>query len=124
MAPVCEMLDAGRADHYRSALRLQQEVMADPERTPSAQILQKMTQRKQSFFEYGLDQARAHREYFANLPDLEPERQAHFEQAVASSLETAQTMELRDEAPFEEYLASYFRDIDLELAAAADPGRN
>ena len=82
----------------------------EPERTPSARLLAELRQRRASFFEYSLELARDHHEYFlAMRQDGDEERR--LEQAAAESLAEAEALERRPAEPFADYLRRYFASV-------------
>jgi glutamate--cysteine ligase len=109
LRPVCALLDAGAAQAcYQASLDHQLGKILDPGQTPSARVLAAMGEKELSFFEFATDLSRRYRDYFRNLPAIEPARLALLEQEVADSLRRNREMEARDEIPFEEFLARYY----------------
>ena len=109
LAPICRLLDGDDpARSYSAALELQTAKIEDSSLTPSARILAEMRQEGESFFEFARRMSRQHREYFASLPPMSPERLAAFEAEAARSLEAQQALEAAQDEPFEAYLARYF----------------
>lgn len=94
---------------YAHAVWLAQSLLADPDATPSARLLDKLHSEKCSFFDFTLQQAVVHRDYFASIAPLTTERQAMFEQEVRESLEKQKAIEAGDDQNLDEYLAQYFR---------------
>ena len=109
LAPVCRLLDGeDPARSYSASLELQAAKIADPELTPSARILAEMRDEGESFFEFAARMSRQHRDYFAALPPMSPDRLAGFEAEAARSLEAQQVMEEAPQEAFEAHLARYF----------------
>jgi len=109
MTGVCELLDRGRDDGaYRQALAAQAEKVADPERTPSAMILESMRVNGEPFFTFAMRMSRHHREQFAAAGPLPPQRHALLQREVETSLEKQREIEASDRISFESYLESYF----------------
>jgi glutamate--cysteine ligase len=61
-----------------------------------------------SFFEYALDVARRHRDYFASIAPMPPERAQQIEREATESVQRQHDIEAEDDISFEEYLARYF----------------
>ncbi len=109
MTGVCELLDRGRSDGaYRQALASQEEKVADPERTPSAMILESMRANGEPFFTFAMRMSRHHREQFVGAGPLPPPRHDLLLREVATSLEKQREIEAADRISFESYLESYF----------------
>lgn len=106
---VAELMDAatGEAD-YSAAAEVQLEAVGDAEKTPSARIIQDLRDQQLGFYHYAMARAREHREYFASLRPLTPERQAQFEEEARRSLERQAEIEASDSIGFDEYLAAYY----------------
>ena len=110
MQPIAELFDrAHGGNDYADALARQQEKIHTPDATPSARILEKLEGRKQSFFQFAMNQALAHRDHFLSRQRCD-ETNARLEQLAASSLTEQAAWEQENEPPFSEYLADYFRD--------------
>ncbi|MBI4695759.1 MAG: glutamate--cysteine ligase [Gammaproteobacteria bacterium] len=115
--PICDMLDAGRADAaYVSAQRLQSETLADPERLPSARLLAEMRASQMPFSEYMSALSRQHAGYFRTRP-LDTARAAEFEKLAADSRAEQRAIEAADRLSFEEYLEAYFAERLPEASA-------
>ncbi len=116
MQSVAEILDSCEPDRrYTSALALQREVAADPERTPSARMLKEMADNRESFFEFALRKSLEHRD--AHLASPLPEsRENDFREIAQRSLDDQRTIEAADTLSFEEYLERYFNQTLPEKA--------
>ncbi|WP_260291165.1 glutamate--cysteine ligase [Sedimenticola hydrogenitrophicus] len=108
MEPVCELLDKWDADQpYRQALLQQQACVAEPDRTPSARMLQEMREQGEGFFHFARRKSLQHRDYFNGfIPDAE--RYRMFRQETEASLIRQQEMEQQDKGDFARFLADYF----------------
>ena len=106
---IAAMLDAGNED-YREAVEQQRHAFEDPAATPSARVIAEMSEREQGFFEFTLEIARAHREYFRALP-LEPTQLENFRQLAQRSIQEAEVLENSPQPDFDEFLASYLAGI-------------
>jgi len=106
---VAELIDAGEdGESYVQAVRQMQSMLGDPDATPSARLLNELRDSNCSFFELALSIARQHREYFASLAPLSPDRTAQFELEVTQSLHRQREIEEHDDISLDEYLAGYF----------------
>jgi glutamate--cysteine ligase len=109
VAEVAALLDDDD-DSYRAAVTVAREALSDPERTPSAHLLQDLAEERATFFEYALGLARSHRDYFASLAiDADQDRRLA-ELAVKSLAETA-ALEQGPAPSFDEYLKAYFASV-------------
>jgi glutamate--cysteine ligase len=95
-------------ESYAYAVRLAQSLVADPDTTPSARLLDKLRSDKCSFFDFTLQQAVIHRDYFAAIAPLTEQRQATFEQEARESIERQEAIEVGDTLSLDDYLAEYF----------------
>jgi glutamate--cysteine ligase len=115
LQPVAELLDRaiGKPAHVESLI-LQQARMADPEATLSARLLADLRTARQSFIEFGLSQAAAHRRYFMSRP-LPAERLDAFRELSRRSREEQVRIEAEDAQDFAAYLTAKLREYrDLE----------
>ena len=96
------------SDSYGQAIRMMQELVAEPEATPSARLLEELRSAQCSFFDYALSAAQGHCDYFASIAPLSDARQQEFEQEVERSIGQQQQIESDDEISLDEYLANYF----------------
>ena len=116
VAQIAELVDAGEgAADYQAAVDVMRARVSDPAVTPSAILLDELTNGPSGYAEYVLDVARRHSEYFSALRPLPARRQAAFEQEVRDSLERQHAIEAADSQSFDEYLAAWFSE-------AADQG--
>ena len=108
IAAIADILDASRPDRpYRASVDGLLPAVADPEATPSARVLREMTERHESFVDYGLRLASTHAREFRG-EGLTPERLEEFQRQAAASLEQQRQMEGSDRIGFDEYLRQYF----------------
>jgi glutamate--cysteine ligase len=108
MTGLCELLDEGDATKpYMTALKLQQEKIADVDRTPAARLLRELTTTGDSFFDLGLRMSRTHKDYMLSLPVNEA-RQAEFAAEAGESAEKQRALEANQTGTFEAYLADWF----------------
>lgn len=107
LSPLCAILDSAGADHYAASLAQQRELVADPERTPSAQILADLHRSGETFFNYAKRLAQQHRQQFLSMP-LPPAREEFFSALAQQSLDKQRELEAADRVSFEDFLQSYF----------------
>ncbi len=92
VAELAELLDAdgegyvAAVEHARAALR-------DPERTPSAAVLRDLKTERATFFEYALELARSHREYFLGPSSSAPSKARRLADLAVESLAEAEALE-------------------------------
>lgn len=96
------------SEAYVSAVRKAQALVAQPDDTPSARLLDKLRSEKCSFFELTLASAQGHRDYFAAIAPLTRQRLAMFEQEAAGSIANQEAIEAADDIGLDEYLEQYF----------------
>jgi glutamate--cysteine ligase len=108
MKGCCALLDEDKPETpYTKALGIQQEIVQDPDRTPSARVLAEMRKSGESFFHFAKRISQQHQDYFKALP-ANPERMQFFKQEAWKSLHRQQEMEASDPLSFDEYLRRYF----------------
>ncbi|MFK7914512.1 MAG: glutamate--cysteine ligase [Pseudomonadales bacterium] len=109
------------ADNTASAAALaqQQAKVADPELTPSAQVIAAMTAQQVPFFRFAMNQALAHQRQFAEQP-LAAGQRRQFEHLAEQSAHRQRLQEASEQQPFDEYLADYMALTD-EARSAAEP---
>ena len=106
---IAECLDRhDGAERYVHAVRMMQALVADPEETPSAKVLQKLRDEKCSFFDLTLASAQRHRDYFAAITPLSEGRRQQFLLEASESIVRQQQIEASDSISLDEYLATYF----------------
>jgi glutamate--cysteine ligase len=94
---------------YREAAASVRAVFERPDDTPSARMIDLLTSRGTSLFDYAMGLADSHRERLVAYP-FAPGREAELERAVVTSLAEAKALADRPEVPFGEYLARYFAE--------------
>jgi len=106
---VAELIDRGNEqDVYVHAVDAQLQLISDPEKTPSARLLAELRDGNRSFFEFALECAQGHKQYFADMVALSAERQAEFAGEAAESIDRQREIEASDSIGFDEYLARWF----------------
>ncbi|MBL6987937.1 MAG: glutamate--cysteine ligase [Methylobacter sp.] len=108
MQSVCSILDQDDADKpYSSALAKQMRLVENPDLTPSARMLEQMTQLHQPFSRFALSTSAEHEHYF-KLNKLDEGNTRLFNKMAAESLVKQQEIENKDQLPFDEFLRQYF----------------
>lgn len=108
MEPICAILDRATTDApYRAALETQRAALNDLDRLPSARLLQTLRAEKKSFFDFTLELAATHADYFRNLVLVDSVGE-QFRTITEESLNKQLALETGDTLSFEDYLAHYF----------------
>ena len=108
MRPVSELLDQHKdGTPYQDALQHQLEKVLDPELTPSARMLNEMSETKEGFFHFAKRMSEKHNKYFTSL-SLSEERKRFFDNEAIKSLARQKQIEDSDDMSFEKYLQTYF----------------
>lgn len=106
---VAELIDKGEGqDAYAQAVDAQALLVSDSERTPSARLLTELRDTQSSFFEFAMACAVGHKQYFADLVSLTPERHEEFVSEAAESLQRQHDIEVSDSISLDEYLERWF----------------
>ena len=108
IAEVATVLDtACDTSDYSTAVGQQRDKLATPESTPSAQILALLNSEAISFYEFGIDCSRNHRELFIENDNISADQQAYFEALTPKSLEKQAAIEAADTLSFDDFLSHY-----------------
>jgi glutamate--cysteine ligase len=108
MQPVCATLDGeGAGKLYSSALAQQHSLIQNPDLTPSARILECMTQTRQPFSGFALNKSFEHARYF-NANKLDKIHAQAFEEMAEFSLVKQQEIENKEQIHFDDFLKQYF----------------
>ncbi len=109
MQPLAALLDeVGGGGEYQATLQAQMAKVRHPALTPAAQIIQHMSARRLSFYEFAMDLARSHEDAFKAAPMAPPLREKMRAEA-AQSHRAQKDIENRDTGDFDAFLADYFR---------------
>ncbi|MDO9596989.1 MAG: glutamate--cysteine ligase [Azoarcus sp.] len=101
------LLDAAHGDDlHHEALASQRAKLEDARLTPSARVLQSLSEHDLSFFAFAQRQVEQHTEWFRGRP-LDAGQDASFEQAARASLAAQEQLEREQRGSFEEYVACY-----------------
>ena len=108
MTELCKTLDADNQDKpYTASLNEQIAKFNDVKLTPSAIVLQSMSQQQLPFFKFAMSQSKQHLDYFKSKPLSASEMQT-FELASATSIKQQRQIERTDTVSFERFLQQYF----------------
>lgn len=108
MVAVARLIDPDESLGHVAAIRVQRDVVDEPDATPSARLLADLRASRLPLAEYGLDLARRTRAYFDALPaELNGTRARLAAEAVASR-ERQAAIEAADRIDFDAYLAEWF----------------
>ncbi len=106
---VAELIDRGdtRRD-YIQAIEAQNALLADADATPSARLLAELREVQSGFFDFALQAARGHKQYFQALAPLSGDRLAQLENEARDSIRRQLEIEASDTLSFDRYLEHYF----------------
>jgi glutamate--cysteine ligase len=115
LQPLAETMDSLRADNrHQRSLELQLAKVADSALTPSAQVLQMMTDEKLSFTEFAQHQSLKWQAHFL-AENLSADKQALFEELAANSLAAQKALEKASKQDFAAYLSEYYQQYKHEV---------
>ena len=104
---IAKLLDVNTDEPiYSHAINAQEAKLADPELTPSAQILAYMKRENVPFFHFSMQQGVAHKAHFQQHPLTDPELE-FFHLGVSESLRQQKDIEDHDALSFEAFLEEY-----------------
>lgn len=108
VAAVAELIDRGEGGQsYTEAVQRMQARVADPERTPSARVLAELRDANSSFFEFALQVAEGHRDYFRSIAPMPSERLQALQTEARESLIRQADIEASDTLSLDEYLRQH-----------------
>lgn len=108
MLPLAEMLDSLKADNaYQQSLQTQRDKFLNSALTPSAQVLQVMSDDKITFAEFNQRQSKHWQSHFINKP-MSKEKLERFQAYAANSIAQQETIEAADKQNFEDYLKTFY----------------
>jgi glutamate--cysteine ligase len=99
--------DVHGSDDYSHSLKNQKQAIDDPECTPSAIMLDEMSQNGEGFYQHAMRMSQQHHENFIK-EDLSPEQFQFFTDLKTTSLTQQKKMEENDVLPFATFLQKYF----------------
>ena len=86
-----------------------QELVADPDATPSARIIAELRDADCGFFTFALAMAHSHKTYFDSIAEPNDAVEAEYHEEAIDSLKRQAEIEAQDSMSLDEYLANYFR---------------
>ena len=95
-------------DSYSEAVSLMQTLLDNPEETPSARIIAELEAANTGFFRFGLQMAKAHRDYFASIAQPNKAAMQDFRDEAQESLQRQRDIEASDSVGLDQYLSEYF----------------
>jgi glutamate--cysteine ligase len=105
VSAIAELLDGiYQSDVHTNATRAQQAKVQDPEKTPSAKILQRMRELDTPYFVFAMNQSLANSDYFRSLA-LDDDTMATLKTLTETSNQDRQAIEETDDVDFDTYLA-------------------
>ncbi|MGR8942403.1 MAG: glutamate--cysteine ligase, partial [Gammaproteobacteria bacterium] len=108
MEPVCAILDQDNPGKpYSSALSLQRLPVENPDLTPSAQLLEKMSQMELPYARLALKTSLEHEQYFRRNR-LDEDHRRQFMELAEQSVAKQKDIENKDQLPFDDFLQQYF----------------
>ena len=109
VAMVAEIIDQFEgSDSYVGAVDVSRALVANPESTPSARVLEELRTAHCSFFELTLAASKGHRDYFASIAALSGARRDELVDEARKSIRRQRDIEASDDIGLDEYLAHYF----------------
>ena len=108
---LCEILDRGDASRpYSAALAAQRAKVEDVGLTPSALMMEDLTDSGEPFFDLALRMSATHKGYFLDLYPPNEARLREFASEAEESLARQRAIEAADTGTFDDFLARYFKD--------------
>lgn len=106
---IAEMIDAGEGgDSYAQSLKVQSELIENPEATPSARVLDELRQADIGFYHFAMECAVGHKDYFRDLTPLSDDRLKVYQDEATNSIQRQREIEAADEISFDAYLERYY----------------
>lgn len=108
MQGYAELLDDAYAtDNHSRSLKVQKQAVDDPECTPSAKMLDEMSQKGEGFYQYAMRMSQQHHETFTEQK-LTDEKIRFYQSLTATSLSQQKQIEETDSLSFAAFLQRYF----------------
>jgi glutamate--cysteine ligase len=106
---VAELIDRGNdGNDYRDAVDLLTGMLAEPDSTPSARVLNELRTADMDFFDFAMSVAKGHKDYFAAIEPMHPDRYRQMATEATESIERQRAIEAGDEVSLDRYLDIYF----------------
>ncbi|MEI6744452.1 MAG: glutamate--cysteine ligase [Methylococcaceae bacterium] len=111
MQPICEALDSTETDSpYFETLKLQRELIENPNLTPSAKILAAMRENKKPFACFAVNQSAELAKFFTGQ-SLDDTTRQKFKNLAVESHAKQRELEAASQLPFEQFLKQYFSQL-------------
>lgn len=111
MQPICEALDSTETDSpYFETLKLQRELIENPNLTPSAKMLAAMRENKKPFACFAVNQSAELAKIFASQT-LDDTTRQKFKNLAVESHAKQRELEAASQLPFEQFLKQYFSQL-------------
>lgn len=108
MQGYAELLDAAsNSKHYSASLAKQKVAIDNPDCTPSARMLDEMSQKGEGFYQFAMRMSQQHHKTFVQK-ELSQEESSFYQDLSRSSLERQHQIEASDSLPFATFLERYF----------------
>lgn len=108
LGEVADLLDSAKGFKlHRASLDRQNDKLRDPGLTPSARVLADLRESGQTFYEFGLQQAMQHANYFRAQPTSES-LLTHYRQMAQESISAQEQIESDGQPDFDSYLAKFY----------------
>lgn len=108
ISSLAALLDGAHGgEHYTTSCAEQQAKVADPERTPSAQITRQLEEGGLSYHAFAMQQSHSHAQAFRQAA-LNTEQQQHFARLKEQSILAQEALEADEEESFADYLQRFY----------------
>lgn len=115
MTPVAKLLDSHhQSNRYSAMLTKLAKRLDNPELTPSARILEEMSDTGQTYFKVAMNHAKQHRDHFLST-ELQKDIAEQYQEMATQSLQQQQQVESDDQQPFDQFLADYYKQYNFPL---------
>ena len=109
VSSVAELIDeAEGSDSYVGAVNEARTLVAEPDATPSARILEEMQTTNCGYLDFALAMSIGHRDYFASIAALSDSRRDELANEARESIARQHDIEASDDIDLDEYLSRYF----------------
>ena len=109
LTPISHILDeSNKTNKYSIAVKNLSKIVSDPDKSPSALMLENMKKNNEGFHYFAKRMSVQHNTYFKQLA-LSKSRNDEFEQIVKDSIEKQRQIESSDKFTFEEFLDAYYK---------------
>lgn len=107
LSMIADILDQAHGDRsFSQAIKAHREKLSHPDATPSARILDTLREKNISYFEFSLEQSKAHRDTF-NGHALAQQQMDNFSNLAKESLARQREIEANDSLSFDQFLNNY-----------------